>query len=295
MRSRTAAARRRRSRRTLLAAGVSLPILLSTAPVAFAVSSETWDRVAACESSGNWNINTGNGFYGGLQFLPSTWAEYGGLRYAQNAHEATKEQQIEIAEKVLAVQGPDAWPHCSKVAGLADSDTSSQKTEIKSGSRVDQQSEDSQNAALVTTDQAASSSSARITASAPVVGANVTTAYRQAGSWAAGYHTGVDFAVPTGTAVRAVTQGTVISAGWAGSYGNAVVLRHPDGMYTLYAHLSSVSVGTGQNVAAAQQIGLSGSTGNSTGPHLHFEARTRNSYHAHVDPIAYLRSLGLST
>ncbi|WP_166741647.1 resuscitation-promoting factor [Cumulibacter soli] len=71
-----------------------------------------WDAVAQCESGGNWSINTGNGFYGGLQFSASTWTGYGGGAYASTADQATREQQIAIAEKVLAGQGPGAWPHC---------------------------------------------------------------------------------------------------------------------------------------------------------------------------------------
>jgi resuscitation-promoting factor RpfA len=83
-----------------------------------AASGATWDRVAQCESSGNWHINTGNGYYGGLQFSSSTWAAYGGHAYAQQASGATRAQQIAIAERVLAGQGPGAWPVCSKRAGL---------------------------------------------------------------------------------------------------------------------------------------------------------------------------------
>jgi hypothetical protein len=71
-----------------------------------------WTGVAMCESSGNWSINTGNGYYGGLQFSPSTWASFGGLAYAPRADLATKSEQIAVAEKVLAVQGPGAWPTC---------------------------------------------------------------------------------------------------------------------------------------------------------------------------------------
>ncbi len=77
-----------------------------------------WDRVAKCESGGNWRINTGNGFYGGLQFSASTWRAYGGGAYASYAHRATKAQQIAIARKVLKSQGPGAWPVCSVRAGL---------------------------------------------------------------------------------------------------------------------------------------------------------------------------------
>ena len=77
-----------------------------------------WDRVAACESGGNWSINTGNGYYGGLQFSYQTWKGFGGQRYAATANRATKSQQIAIAQNVLKVQGPGAWPVCSVRAGL---------------------------------------------------------------------------------------------------------------------------------------------------------------------------------
>jgi peptidoglycan hydrolase-like protein with peptidoglycan-binding domain len=77
-----------------------------------------WDRVAQCESGGNWAINTGNGYYGGLQFSASTWTGFGGGQYAPRADLATKPQQVEIAQEVLKVQGPSAWPVCSVRAGL---------------------------------------------------------------------------------------------------------------------------------------------------------------------------------
>ncbi|TQN42519.1 transglycosylase-like protein with SLT domain [Blastococcus colisei] len=73
-----------------------------------------WDAVALCESGGNWSINTGNGYFGGLQFSPTTWLEFGGAAYAPRADLATKSQQIAVAEKVLAVQGPGAWPTCGR-------------------------------------------------------------------------------------------------------------------------------------------------------------------------------------
>ena len=98
--------------------GVAGVAALSAAAPSHAASVSTWDRVAACESGNNWSINTGNGFYGGLQFTRSTWLAYGGGAYAPRADLATKDQQIKIAEKVLAGQGPGAWPVCSLRAGL---------------------------------------------------------------------------------------------------------------------------------------------------------------------------------
>lgn len=83
-----------------------------------AAADTVWDRVAACESSGNWAINTGNGYYGGLQFSPTTWTGFGGGQYAAYAHQATKAEQIDTAQEVLKVQGPGAWPVCSVRAGL---------------------------------------------------------------------------------------------------------------------------------------------------------------------------------
>ncbi|MFF2655736.1 transglycosylase family protein [Kitasatospora sp. NPDC058032] len=110
--------RTRRAIATLGVAGIGLTIPCLTAGTASAASVATWDKVAQCESGGNWSINTGNGFYGGLQFTNSTWASFGGTGYAARADLATKDQQIAIAEKVLAVQGPGAWPVCSVQAGL---------------------------------------------------------------------------------------------------------------------------------------------------------------------------------
>ena len=78
-----------------------------------------WDRVAACESGGHWNINTGNGYYGGLQFSSSTWRSFGGTHYAPRADLASKAAQIVTAQRVLASQGPGAWPTCGRHAGLS--------------------------------------------------------------------------------------------------------------------------------------------------------------------------------
>ena len=129
----------------------------------------------------------------------------------------------------------------------------------------------------------------------PVEGGTVGTPYHQSGSmWSSGYHTGTDFVVPTGTSLKAVGAGTVVSAGWGGAYGNQVVIQLADGHYAQYAHLSSLSVSAGQSVTAGQQVGLSGATGNVTGPHLHFEIRTTPDYGSDVDPLAYLRSHGVS-
>jgi len=394
-------------------AGVALPLI--AAGNANAASVETWERVAQCESTGNWSINTGNGFYGGLQFTQSTWEAFGGTQYAPRADLATKEQQIAIAEKVLEGQGPGAWPVCSVKAGLtkggpapaispdgkggmgeqapaaqerqapkaapkqqaqperADrteragkAGKTGQKTvsytvvsgdtlfkiadahgiaggwqqvyednrqvigdnpdlifpgqelslggaavqqkaaakpeaepEAKAGKKVAKAETNTEPAAERSADRAdrsgnGPSDKASSGYTAPVA-VGPSTPYRASGGmWSSGYHTGVDFSAATGTPVKAVTNGTVVSAGWAGAYGNQVVIRHDDGRYSQYAHLSALSVSAGQRVTVGQQIGAVGSTGNSTGPHLHFEVRTSPGYGSDIDPLAYLRANGVA-
>ncbi len=349
--------------------GIALPLIMAT--TANAASTETWDRVAQCESSGDWSINTGNGFYGGLQFTQSTWNEFGGAQYASRADLATKEQQIAIAEKVLASQGPGAWPVCSIKAGLtrgsaeptkapAAAQPTEQKQEAPQAEAPQPRAERSQDRAdrgasytvvvgdtlsVIAQDQSVDGGwNALYSANRQVVGddpnlifpgqklsipgqaeetasrsaapqqpaakpaaqpqssgyvapisAPLGTAYGVAGSmWSSGHHTGADFSAATGTPVKAITSGTVVSAGWGGAYGNEVVVRHADGRYSQYAHLSSLSVSSGQTVSAGQQVGLSGATGNVTGPHLHFEVRTGPSYGSDINPVAYLRAHGVA-
>jgi murein DD-endopeptidase MepM/ murein hydrolase activator NlpD len=129
----------------------------------------------------------------------------------------------------------------------------------------------------------------------PISGSYVSTGYRSGGSlWSSGSHTGIDFHASSGTPVHAVGLGTVVEAGWGGAYGNQVVIRMNDGTYTQYGHLSSIGVSAGQKVAPGQQIALSGATGNVTGAHLHFEARTGAEYGSDIDPAAYLRKHGVN-
>ncbi|WP_328871884.1 LysM peptidoglycan-binding domain-containing protein [Streptomyces sp. NBC_00287] len=127
--------------------GAAVAAPLMAAGNASAATASEWDTVAQCESGGNWSINTGNGYYGGLQFSASTWAAYGGTQYASTADQASKAQQIEIAEKVLAGQGKGAWPHCgtglssaaytggSSSTGSTESSTETRSTEEQSASR----------------------------------------------------------------------------------------------------------------------------------------------------------------
>lgn len=102
--------------RTAIAGAVAGAPLLLVAP-AQAAPDSTWDRVAQCESGGRWGINTGNGYHGGLQFSPRTWSGFGGGEFAPVAYQASREEQIVVAERVLAKQGWGAWPVCSRKAG----------------------------------------------------------------------------------------------------------------------------------------------------------------------------------
>ncbi|MGW5401199.1 transglycosylase family protein [Streptomyces sp. NPDC003952] len=390
-------------------AGIALPLI--GAGAAHAASVDTWNKVATCESTSNWSINTGNGYYGGLQFSQSTWRAFGGTAYAARADLATKAQQIAVAEKVLKGQGPQAWPLCGKQAGLSRSgpapalgaqgratapakaaapkivtaaapkaapqtapqDTTPRPTgtsvlpnpyvvapgDSLSAIATEQhveggwQSLYATNRAVVGGDPdlifPGQRLTLRVTAAPPAppapnpekpprtaepvkpvapaapagqagtkpaekpagkpaekpqapsggfsapVDAGLGTAYHVAGSsWSSGYHTGVDFPVATGTTVKAVGNGEVVSAGWAGAYGYQVVIRHADGRYSQYAHLSALSVKAGASVSGGQRIGRSGATGNVTGPHLHFEMRTGPGYGTDIDPLRYLRAHGVS-
>ncbi|MEW2544355.1 transglycosylase family protein [Streptomyces sp. NPDC047002] len=425
---------------TVTAGGAGMALPLIGAGAAHGASVDVWSKVAACESSGNWQINTGNGYYGGLQFTQSTWEAYGGTRYAARADLATRDQQIAVAEKVLGGQGPGAWPVCSGHAGLTRSggtphlttaadtvrhtapakvrtthtdtaqarpaaapaqyaasptavpthregytvargDSLSQITvdehlagtwqqvyednrkvvgddpdlifpgqrlvlhvpaQRSAGTAKAQKPDKAEPAPRTTAPKSArttaepahkpapepahttartappakkpaphhttakaahpakkaaphhTASKAASGAEAPVHAAIGTPYHATGASWSSGYHTGVDFLVPTGTSVKAVEAGTVVTAGWGGSYGYQVVLRHPDGKYSQYGHLSAISVRVGQKVAEGQRIARSGATGNVTGPHLHFEVRTGPAYGSDIDPLAYLRAHGVT-
>ncbi|MEU5643947.1 transglycosylase family protein [Streptomyces milbemycinicus] len=390
----------------LTVGSVSIVLPFLGADVAVAAPSETWDKVAECESGGDWNINTGNGYYGGLQFSQHTWEAYGGTKYAARADLATRAQQITVAEAVLRRQGPGAWPVCSvrgrltrdsrpasganrggsghstgsgHSAGSRNSTGSrhhsptprrhatgsgpyrvvpgdslsriaqresvgggwkalyranrrtvgSDPDKIYPGQRLalpsrtgtartaaahgkqpqtkqpptkqprsarssHQQTGKARATTSGTSAHGARRPSAKRRHMTPVSGPLGTSYGVRGPRWASGHHTGVDFVVPVGTGVRAASPGVVVTAGWGGSYGYEVVIRHSDGLYTQYAHLSSLAVRPGQTVDAGLRIGRSGATGNATGPHLHFEVRTGPRYGSDIDPVAYLRSRGVA-
>ncbi|WP_328361867.1 M23 family metallopeptidase [Streptomyces sp. NBC_00445] len=129
----------------------------------------------------------------------------------------------------------------------------------------------------------------------PTSSYTITSTFGQAGSlWSSGYHTGLDFAAPTGTLIKAIHSGTITEAGWDGSYGYKTVLTLDDGTELWYAHQSSISVSVGQKVATGDVIGRVGATGNVTGAHLHLEVHTGSSDSGGIDPMAWLRSKGLN-
>ena len=183
--------------------------------------------------------------------------------------------KLSLGKKATTGTGTDSGASTAKSSGSSSGSSSSSKK--------------------TTVTQSADTTSTSSGYTLPVTGGTIGTGYHVAGSmWSSGYHTGVDFVVPTGTTVKAVAAGTVVSAAYDGAYGNEVVIRHADGEYSQYAHMSQLSVSAGQSVTEGQQIGLSGATGNVTGPHLHFEIRTTPYYGSDVDPVAYLRSHGVT-
>ncbi|WP_069773150.1 M23 family metallopeptidase [Streptomyces sp. LUP30] len=132
----------------------------------------------------------------------------------------------------------------------------------------------------------------------PVKKYTLSAGFAQAGKMWHSTHSGQDFAVPSGTKVMAAHGGTVVKAGGNGAgdgpaYGNAIVIKHANGVYSQYAHLSRIEVKIGQVVKTGQKIALSGNTGNSSGPHLHFEIRTTPNYGSAINPVTFLHAKGV--
>ncbi len=128
----------------------------------------------------------------------------------------------------------------------------------------------------------------------PTSSYTITGTFGQAGSmWSSGYHTGLDFAAPTGTLIKAIHSGTITEAGWAGAYGYRTILTLDDGTELWFCHQSSISVSVGQKVSTGDVIGRVGATGNVTGPHLHLEVHP-DGQASGIDPMAWLRGKGLT-
>lgn len=133
----------------------------------------------------------------------------------------------------------------------------------------------------------------------PVARYTLSATFGKGGTMWSHKHSGQDFACPVGTPVKAASAGTIVKAGPNGggdgpAYGNAIVIKHANNTYSQYAHLSKIQVRIGQKVAKGSQIALSGNTGNSSGPHLHFEIRTTPNYGSAVNPVSFLRNAGVT-
>lgn len=280
------------------AAAIAAGAATMAAGGAHAAETPVWDRLAQCESSGNWQANTGNGYFGGLQFKASTWDEFGGTSYAPTADQATRDQQITVARKVLAQQGPRAWPVCSLKVGLThahatiDEPTTSHELQAAPApvAPTGQMYRNGEPITRAVHDSATPTARAR--AVYPLPGAQAGAAFGESGSMWSNDHTGQDYVAPAGAPIHAALTGTVVTSGWGGAYGNQVVIHHQDGTYTQYAHLSETLVHTGQRLETGRVIGRVGSTGNSTGPHLHFETRTTPHYGSATNPTIWLTNHG---
>jgi nucleoid-associated protein YgaU len=207
-----------------------------------------WSGVAECESSGDWNINTGNGYYGGLQFSQSTWDAYKPAGAPARADQASQEQQIQAAEATLAAQGINAWPICG--------------AHLKAG-------------VTVTYDEPAPATPSCGWTSP--VDAVLTQGFHSG-------HDGIDLGAPYGTPIVAAASGTVTKAGPLdpGGYGNYVEQITDEGYTVQYGHISEWYVQSGDYVHAGAVIGAVGNAGSSTGPHLHL--RVYDSSGSPVDP-----------
>lgn len=427
-----------------IALGSAVGLGAVVVPATFASSATAadmakWECIAKYESSGDWSIPYGDAdSTGGLQIQDRTWADFGGTAIAPHAYQATKAQQIAIAEKILASQGPNAWAVAGSCAGVGswDGTTSIPAPDpaptpdpkpspapsgdtgtytVKAGdylSKIAKEhgisdwhtlynlnkdvigsnpnliqvgmilklSDNPYAHGLPTPNHSSPSAvplqqqlkrtgymaksvtenpnygpqtqaavgrffaahpeySSRGVANDVAIGPKgwaflrgaadsvggtggtsvppvtptptgsdyvgplatmhvIQSFHNPSSSYGLGYHTGVDLEAASGTPVRAVTNGTVVGVNAAGSaYGNHIVVKYGSGVYALYAHLSSVQVSVGQSVSKGQTIGLSGSTGNSSGPHLHFELRNDPTQYADgvfSDPVAWLESHGVT-
>ncbi|MEU0226563.1 transglycosylase family protein [Streptomyces sp. NPDC006284] len=193
--------------------GAAVAAPLMAAGNASAATASEWDAVAQCESGGNWSINTGNGYYGGLQFSASTWAGYGGTQYAATADQASKSQQIEIAEKVLAGQGKGAWPVCGTgLSGAAYTGGGSTESQ-DSGSAQGSGSSESQSGGSTadrSTEQKASRSEERPAAEKPAEKKTVTTPTGKKVEKGDG-----EYKVVKGDTLSSIAQEHDVKGGWA--------------------------------------------------------------------------------
>ncbi|GAA2088467.1 hypothetical protein GCM10009759_10610 [Kitasatospora saccharophila] len=259
------AKRARRLIATTGVVGIGLTIPCLTTGTASAATVATWDKVAQCESSGNWSINTGNGFYGGLQFTSSTWAEFGGTAYASRADLATKDQQIAVAEKVLAVQGPGAWPVCSVQAGL---------TKGGAAPQVDTSGSSSSSTATTTGSDSSSSSQSQSQSQSQSSGSSKGQSQH---SWSQGKsqaQTQTQQSAPAATDTQSAGSYTVVAGDWLSAIAQS---QHVDGGWQKLYDLNRSVLTEGPDVIyPGQQLSLGG--GSSTAQQSAPATKSSSSY-----------------
>ncbi|MCS0601548.1 M23 family metallopeptidase [Streptomyces sp. LP11] len=218
--------------------------------------------------------------------------EQGAGEALRNRIMAQAEQQRSKAEgKATATALAAAHQETAAAAAKAEKDAAAQAAAAR-----DKAESDAKKAAEAEKKAAAAK---RLAASAkqyalPTSSYTITSTFGQAGSmWSSGHHTGLDFAAPTGTLIKAIHSGTITQAGWAGAYGYRTVLTLDDGTELWFCHQSSISVSAGQKVSTGEVIGRVGATGNVTGPHLHLEVHPGGAATG-IDPMAWLRGKGLN-
>ncbi|MFC9731260.1 M23 family metallopeptidase [Streptomyces roseolus] len=210
------------------------------------------------------------------------------LQQAEQQQQAAVDAEKLAAEKAAAEKAADDAKAQAEAAAKAEA-------EAKAKAEAERLAAEKAEAERIAAEKAEAERLARLAASysMPLSSYTLTSTYMQSGSmWSSGYHTGLDFAAPTGTPLKAVHGGTITSAGWSGSYGYRIVLELEDGTEVWYCHLSSMTAAAGQTVTTGETIGRVGATGNVTGPHLHMEVHTPDG--SGIDPAEWLRSKGLS-
>ena len=219
-----------------VAAGVVIGTpMIGLAGTASAAPDSTWDAVAQCESGGNWSINTGNGYYGGVQFSQSTWQAEGGTAYAARADLATKSQQIAIAEKTLADQGWGAWPVCSVQAGATGQGVTLRSGVDSSSSNSSSSSASSSNSSSNSSDSSstnAGSSSSGPSSDTSSSGSSSSSSASSTPAKKSGSAKDGNYTVKSGDTLSKIASTKHVSGGWqALAKANADVIPDPDEIY----------------------------------------------------------------
>ncbi|MEE1754140.1 M23 family metallopeptidase [Streptomyces sp. SP18CS02] len=210
---------------------------------------------------------------------------------AEDAGEALRVRILQQAEQQQASADAEAKAAAEKTA--AEQAAAEAKSQQTAAQKKAEEAEKKAAAEAEAKAEAARLAKLASSYSLPTSSYTLTATYGQSGSmWSSGHHTGLDFAARAGTPTKAVHSGTIKSAGYSGSYGYRIVLELEDGTEIWYCHLSSMTVGVGQQVGTGETIGRVGATGNVTGEHLHLEVRTSGG--DGIDPAAWLRSKGLT-